>query len=203
MIHSLDLSSVKRETAEKVQQRTRDQFWTDFCFSSMFWIKHKIGGKELLHFWKQFRKSVGCWKIWHWCPNPNCMLHNVRSESLCVRCHDPRVYLLYFRVVQACGASAAMWGGSCPIVARSWLGFCCVWGNRQMQAARLCHWPAFWGRNKQKYKLGQNESIIEKKSRLLIQLRHAYYLRCSMLLGVKNLEYDSTCGSICQHMPHL
>ena len=30
----------------------------------------------------------------------------------------------------------AMWGrSSCPIVARSWLGFCCVWGNRQMEAA--------------------------------------------------------------------
>ena len=28
--------------------------------------------------------------------------------NLCVRCHDPRVYLLYFRVVQACGACAAM-----------------------------------------------------------------------------------------------
>ena len=90
------ISQVWSEKPQRRRSSGREtSFWTDFRFSSMFWIKHKIGGKELLHFWKQFRKSVGCWKIWHWCPNPNCMLHNVRSESLCAMPRSTGIFALF------------------------------------------------------------------------------------------------------------
>ena len=170
MIHCIALMGARKcegrnhRSCNSNRQKLLLQISTRFLppSSSTFWIKPKVAKKitDSLLLGKQFRNTVGCWKIWQWVVSrsklhaaPQCQL--LPDLNLSLWCHATRNYLLYFRVGHhACGACAAMWGrSSCPIVTRSWLGFCCVWGNRQMEAARLCHWPEFWGKNKQKSKL--------------------------------------------------